>query len=150
MNILGFTGTQNGMTAEQKESVSRLIKQLIPRDAIDGDCIGADTDFHNIFKEVMGFYPQLYPANTTMKRAFNTSAHIHEPKEPLTRNRDIVNDSEFMIATPSGMEVVRSGTWMTVRYTKKLKKTLYIVWGNGKIQRYMEFNGKYEPEWFNL
>ncbi len=48
---VGFTGTRKGMTEFQKTEVRRLLTEYMhgrDMEAHHGDCIGADTDFHNI------------------------------------------------------------------------------------------------------
>ena len=45
----------------------------------------------------------------------------------LERNKNIVNAVDFIIAAPDGPEKVRSGTWSTVRYAKKVG-TKGVVW----------------------
>jgi hypothetical protein len=34
---------------------------------------------------------------------------------------------------PSGPERLRSGTWATVRYARKLRKPITILWANGEV-----------------
>lgn len=49
------------------------------------------------------------------------------PAKPyLERNKDIANEGiDGLIAAPSGwVEELRSGTWATVRYARKLKRTI--------------------------
>ena len=48
---LGFTGTRNGMTDLQKNTVSRLIISSNTVLANMGDCIGSDTDFYHLIKQ---------------------------------------------------------------------------------------------------
>ena len=43
--VLGFTGTRNGMTAQQKNTVTEIVKMKNPIFVVHGDCEGADTDF---------------------------------------------------------------------------------------------------------
>jgi hypothetical protein len=55
---------------------------------------------------------------------------LAEAKPPLERNEDIVDfGRDLLIAAPLQMvEVVRSGTWHTVRYARKKKVTVEILW----------------------
>jgi predicted Rossmann fold nucleotide-binding protein DprA/Smf involved in DNA uptake len=52
---------------------------------------------------------------------------------PLVRNRIIVDGCDVLLAAPSGAERdnPRSGTWMTVRYARKRRKRIVIVWPDG-------------------
>lgn len=53
----------------------------------------------------------------------------------LDRDKHIVAESTVMIATPGTQkEVVRSGTWATIRYTRAAKKPLYIIFPDGTYQ----------------
>lgn len=55
-------------------------------------------------------------------------------RQPLDRNRLMVIAATSVIATPkSEKEELRSGTWMTIRYAKEQKRTVYIVYPNGEI-----------------
>ncbi len=129
--IIGFTGTRKGMTEEQRDSVKRYLNAQLPLCVNHGDCIGADTDFHNI---ALGLKIPIviYPSNLTT-RAWNKGfTDIKEPKDALERNKDIVVDSDFMIATPRLFhEELRSGTWACIRFALRIKKSTYICWPDG-------------------
>ena len=47
MNSIGFTGTRQGMTAEQKSALRNLLDGGAG-DFHHGDCIGADSEAHGI------------------------------------------------------------------------------------------------------
>lgn len=138
---MGFTGTQVGMTDAQKLEVQRIVLNLNPDIAIHGDCIGADAEFDSIVKGI-GAFVVVRPCNIPEKRAHCSAFLKHPPEDPIDRNHKIVDDSDIIIACPKGMvEELRSGTWATIRYTKKLikeqgKKKLWIVWPNGQTSDY--------------
>jgi hypothetical protein len=127
------------MTDRQKEHLRSTLKnikngQLFYVDNVfeahHGDCVGADAEFHGLVREVI---PQckiwVHPMRDGKMRAYCQGDVILEPRPALDRNIDIVNASHFMIATPKGMkEELRSGTWHTVRYTKRQQKGLTIIW----------------------
>jgi hypothetical protein len=57
-----------------------------------------------------------------------------DPKPYLVRNHDMVDQSEFLIGTPGEeQEVLRSGTWATIRYARKLKRPILIILPKGKL-----------------
>ena len=124
MKEVGFTGTQRGMTEKQElEVTAQLI--LLQQDGYGifhhGDCIGADSQAHDIAKK-LGYDIVLHPPDENYKRAFRTKGAVRiEPVRPyLLRNRDIVASSTFLIAAPkTELEELRSGTWTTVRYARK-------------------------------
>ena len=129
--IAGFTGTQIGMTDKQKETFKKLIEKC--DELHHGDCVGADSDAHNIAKE-LGKRVHIHPPINSSKRAFNDGDILNNPKEYLDRNHDIVDSSDFLIATPKGMnEELRSGTWATIRYARKRNKKVVIIYPNGRM-----------------
>jgi len=131
--IVGFTGTRAGMTEAQKKVVARLLEEHKPSEVHHGDCIGADAQFH----QIAGNIPIVgHPASEVgEQRAFCLNfSRIHESKPPLERNRDIVTASDIMIATPKeSREVLRSGTWATIRYAFKANKQIYIILPDGTL-----------------
>lgn len=136
--VIGFTGTREGMTAMQKLAVMRILDishaeaPAMPC-AMHGDCIGADAEYDAICK-MRGLPVKIRPANIESMRARCDSEVIASPRPPLTRNRDIVADSDVMIACPGApVEVLRSGTWSTVRAARSAKKKLFIVRPDGSI-----------------
>lgn len=82
-----------------------------------------------------------HPSNLTEKTSVEarlSSNEVRPAKPPLIRNHDIVNNVELMIACPfETTEQLRSGTWATIRYTRKQKKHLIIIWPDGT---YLEEN----------
>ena len=131
---IGFTGTQFGMTTKQRVEVVYFLRVIQIEHKYEtiyahhGDCIGSDFEFHNIVKE-HNISVILHPPIVRIKRAFcNRYIVSREPKPYLERNHDIVDESDIMIATPqSKEEVLRSGTWATVRYARKIDKPLIVM-----------------------
>ena len=118
---IGFTGSRLGMTPVQYRAVRQLLAQL--RSKIDschhGDCLGADESFHNLarlFKLKLIIHPPTKPNF----RAFLDGDETREPKDYLIRNKEMVDEVDRLIACPhTRKEVLRSGTWATVRYARK-------------------------------
>lgn len=132
---IGFTGTQIGMTDVQKNIVSSLLKKLkdIITEVHHGDCIGADKEFHDIAKQ-FALKVILHPPSNDSKRAFCQADAEWPEKDYLDRNHDIVNQCDVLIATPKeSSEELRSGTWATIRYARKVHKTIYVVFSDGKF-----------------
>ena len=51
---------------------------------------------------------------------------------PLVRNHKIVGAVHLLIATPkTDKEELRSGTWATIRYAKKVRLSTCIVYPDG-------------------
>ena len=129
---VGFTGTQKGMTYDQKNNFLVTIRDLNNEHHVEefhhGDCVGADASAHEIAKELeIDIY--VYPPINNRKRAFCTgSFKIHPPKDYIERNHDIVDNCDILIACPkSNIEELRSGTWATVRYARKIKRPVIIL-----------------------
>jgi hypothetical protein len=138
--ILGFTGTEKGMTVEQAHTVQRLMKELdTERGAIfhHGDCVGSDDQAH-VFAEEQHCYIEVHPPENPRKRAFCTTSmgYVHAPLPYFQRNRAIVDAArDGVIAAPrTKTEVLRSGTWGTVRYARKIGRKLWIVYPDGTLK----------------
>jgi hypothetical protein len=99
-----------------------------------GDCIVADAKAHEIGKKV-GYKVELHPPEKSGKRAFCKDADkVNDPKPYLVRNHNIVDATEIMIGIPESFEEVqRSGTWATIRYARKQKKPIVIIWPDGSV-----------------
>lgn len=137
MKVIGFTGTQEGMNPDQLRFVEELLqcatKGLGLREVHHGDCIGADAQFHGLVEKLMESGPKIHtvghPANIPGKRAYCNVNMSYPPKPPLVRNRDIVKCArDFLIATPKEeSEIVRSGTWSTIRLARQFKLDVHLV-----------------------
>lgn len=124
---IGFTGTQAGMTIKQE---TELMAYLAVHCASfhHGDCIGADAQAHNIARQLL-IPIIIYPPIIKTKRAFcKDYSSIREPKDYLVRNHDIVDNTDMLIACPkTAEEEMRSGTWATVRYARKIGRSILII-----------------------
>lgn len=136
--IIGFTGTQHGMTQPQQAGVHGILISYMAmfRGTLfcHGDCLGADAQAHHIAMN-LGWAVIIFPPKNESKRAFCEGAvKVHEPDEYLARNRAIVNSCDVLIATPGEREEqLRSGTWSTVRYAASHKRNSLIVYPEGDI-----------------
>lgn len=136
MRSLGFTGTQIGMTPEQKESVILFLESRAPETVHHGDCIGADAQFHHLAVACLpAVRVVIHPPKISAKRAFCPGGHEMRPKKDyLVRNVDIVEESDELLAIPKDFEEeLRSGTWYTVRQARKRGKGIYIIYPDGKV-----------------
>lgn len=133
---IGFTGNQFGMTEKQKDSFRLILTNLEPKYFRHGDCVGSDTDAHEIVLE-SNIEILIHPPDNPSKRAFNEEAFkVFEEKPYLNRNQDIVDGCTVLIATPKEYrENLRSGTWSTIRMARKAKRNIYIILPNGKVIR---------------
>lgn len=129
---VGFTGTQRGMTPAQEAGVERLLRGLSPERVHHGDCIGADAEFHHLATNA-GMWIVVHPPENQAKQALCRGDEARPQKSYLARNHDIVDESEMLIAAPSGPEELRSGTWATVRYARKVGKPVLVVTPDGEL-----------------
>lgn len=128
---IGFTGTRDGMTRPQKEAVKKLIAKAT--EFHHGDCLGSDTQAHDIAKG-LGIKTVAWPPKNEKQRAFCLADVVMPADEFLTRDHKIVDATLLLVATPkSDQEERRSGTWATVRYARRQRKTIAIVHPDGKV-----------------
>lgn len=140
---VGFTGTQVGMTGDQSATVMRYLTSEGIGEIHHGDCIGADAQAHEISR-LCKMRVVTHPPDNPSKRAWCEGDASYSPKPYLARNRDIVNNTDYLIATPRGTaEEVRSGTWATVRYALKAHKLVVIIWPNGQLEEW-----RHDDDWF--
>ena len=126
---IGFTGTREGMSQHQKEQFALKIYELNPSEFHHGDCIGADADAHDIIRAI---FPHIkiviHPPEKNTARAFKTGDEIRLPYGYIVRDRHIVNDTDYLIGSPlTNAEVIRSGTWTTIRHARKTGKPHTIL-----------------------
>lgn len=138
MPVIGFTGTQNGMTDAQKDAVNDYLVSWLGKQVIGhhGDCIGADVEF-GAMCQALGYKIRIRPGHDSKgrqpKRGYGFR-NVEFPSEPyLERNKKIVDECAVLVACPkSNREEQRSGTWFTIRYAEETGKPVTIFWPNGK------------------
>lgn len=125
--IVGFTGTQRGMTEQQKTKLKTMLSRMFPKEFHHGDCIGADAEAHEI-AEMLDLWIVTHPPLSGAKRAFKWANESRLPKPYLERNKDIVNECDLLLVAPKTEgEELRSGTWSTYRYAKKQGKRIEVI-----------------------
>lgn len=132
---LGFTGTQYGMTVLQFRGVIELLEELKPDEVHHGDCVESDETFHKIVRLL---FPKttiiIHPPLDPKKRAFCEGDIILEPEPYINRNHKIVIETDVLIATPrTEKEELRSGSWTTIRHSRKKQKPRHIINPEGEI-----------------
>lgn len=137
---IGFTGTQDAVTEAQLASFVYVMKLLrLSAENVQnvafhhGDCIGADDIAGKVAKK-LHYRIILHPPTNKSKRAFGEYDEAKEPREYLQRNKDIVLESEVVLAMPAeNKERVRSGTWSTIRFARKQAVPRIIIYPDGTI-----------------
>lgn len=136
---VGFTGTKLGMRELQRERVSELLEvQTATCSSFHhGDCVGSDAEADEIAR-AMGYGVHLHVPISPQFRAFCPVRVgfdiVYRAKPYLERNQDIVDSSHLLIGTPKEMtEALRSGTWSTIRYARRLRRPIHVVWPDGSV-----------------
>ena len=132
---VGFTGTRFGMTFAQRRAVDEIVR-LLATSAIGGrrawtahhgDCVGADSEFHDI-AFAHGGRIIIHPGPTIDNSAGRDGDERLPALTHFARNRDIVAAADVMIATPKEQErQLRGGTWYTVDQSRKRDRALALV-----------------------
>lgn len=122
------------MTAAQWNALWGLLANRTPGDFHHGDCIGADNQAAKGAR-LAGFRIIGHPPAVSAKRAFFPSDELWPVADYLVRNRAIVNQSQEMLATPGEMtEQLRSGTWSTIRFARRIGKPCHVILPDGRLQ----------------
>ena len=118
--ILGFTGSRNGLTANQHQNIFEGLQIVKPVEVHHGDCVGADAQFHAI---CYSLFPDIrfviHPPKNEKLRAFCKAGNVTilPAKDYLQRDLDIVLASHRLWGAPSTDKRAKgSGTWATIGY----------------------------------
>jgi hypothetical protein len=107
-----------------------------------GCCVGSDEFAHRIAKSCLDtgldqivLHP---PANGAQEMEYTEwdygNCLWYTKKDYLARDRDIVNETDILLALPNGPEKMRgSGTWYTIRYARNHNKKVIICDPLGKV-----------------
>lgn len=130
--IVGFTGSSEGMSKNQIVQCWHWLGffKAIDKTSFEfhhGDCVGADDEAHEIAR-LHKYKTVAHPPINESKRAFKKADVILEAKKYLTRNKDIAKVCDVLLAAPKeDVEVLRSGTWSTIRKARKFGKEVIIL-----------------------
>jgi len=81
---IGFTGNRYGLTFEQKTQIISILDKYNNLIVSHGDCVGSDTDFHNLCVHVnKKIQIYVFPPNDPKLRGFNQGDMIMEKKPYL-------------------------------------------------------------------
>ncbi len=135
--ILGFTGTRRGMTPAQRAALADCVSAL-PARAVHGGAVGADEEF-DAFLVRIGMAPQnidVYPASAgRWIKWVDAGRTTYAVAEPLVRNRTIALGCDYLVAAPAtAHEVLRSGTWATVRRARRAGRSIVILLPGGGVR----------------
>ena len=133
----GFTGTRAGMTERQQHALDLILCDHDTNTAAfhHGGCHGADAEAHKI--AAVHAARHVHPGDKDQWRGWKHNecggresgyAKLHPWKPYLERNHTIVDICDVLIAAPkTPTEELRSGTWATIRYARKIGRPVIIL-----------------------
>jgi hypothetical protein len=128
----GLTATRHGMSTEQKRSFKEYLAGSVGI-LHHGMCVGGDADGHEIAREI-GYFIVGHPPTDERLMADLQCEEMWPAKPYLDRNKDIAKCGHALIACPSEPEEQpRGGTWSTVRFARKIGRTVVLILPNGQI-----------------
>lgn len=133
MKKVAFTGTRAGMTYKQAATFTGLLTLTPMVEFHHGDCVGADEQAHNLVIAHGGIFIISHPPDNDKHRAHcDDVTYQFQPLPYLDRNRAMVDLCDLLIATPGQKEeILRSGTWATIRYARVLGRRVVMVYPDG-------------------
>jgi hypothetical protein len=135
---IGITGTRSGLTEQAKEYIYTYLETNADNisEIHHGDCVGVDEEIHNLIDEnYSDIKLVVHPPTDNKHRAHCESDDIKKEYDYIKRNHNIVNDTDILVAfPPTQTEILRSGTWSTIRYARKKKKNVCVVYPDGNIE----------------
>lgn len=135
--IIGFTGSSTKITIRQSCVLLSILTELNPSVLHHGDCIMGDKLAHMLVrKHFPTCHIVIHPPSDPSKRAYCQGDEMRQEKYYLDRDTDIARECEVLVAAPKeAKEVVRSGTWATVRRARRFFKPIIYVMFDGMIIR---------------
>ncbi len=136
----GFTGTRNEPSTKQRAWIEKKVRESEGDNSWHhGACVGSDRFLH--LAVMYGTFDNVFlhpPINQNLAMALDKLHRldrvlIFPAKDYHTRNRDIVNDTDELLATPDGPFRPHSGTWYTIVYALKQGKPVTICMPDGTI-----------------
>jgi hypothetical protein len=137
---LGFTGTREGMTIRQKYTVRFMLEVTHPHEVHHGDCLGSDAEC-NVIAVNLDLFVVTHPPLLNTYRAFTKHklGVDYAPADYKVRDRAIVNETDFLLATPNvawqkgsmWYDRGRGGTLYTVKYAIERGVNTMVVWTDG-------------------
>jgi hypothetical protein len=136
--IVGYTGPRKGMHRAQSRVLPCVLHALARKIvAHHGDCVGGDAEFHDMIRaEFELSRVVIHPPEYEGLRAFKEADEYRQPAPFGDRDRRMVEEVEVLVATPGGFEERRrgSGTWLTIRHAKRVRRPLVVVWPDGRAE----------------
>ena len=145
MRHLSVTGTRQGTTDVQHSRLSDIIALCRVRGFgvfHDGDCVGVDVQAVEI-AFAHGYHCVGHPSTASTRAYFIGRHEMRGPMSPLERNRVMVDECDLLVACPKEFnEIMRSGTWATIRYAKKIGRKIIFAYPDGSVGQWRPADGE--------
>ena len=142
---VGFSGTREGMTPAQRAAALECVMGPSGWDGgrVDlrqGLCVGADSQVVydvagcpgvSVFGHPGCHAGSAYRAEIEVEQLCDK---VHPVRHPLDRNRDIVDNTDRLVAAPGPNS---RGTWHTIRYAMSEGKRVDIVHPSGAVETFV-------------
>lgn len=134
---LGLTGTRNGATQEQLDFLAKWFSYA--HGLHHGACQGVDEQGHDLavgYNFPITIHPPVVE-KLIMDKAKWTQRdciYVRSPKAYLTRDRDIVDAADKLLALPEGPHRAHSGTWYTINYAIMTGVPVVICYPDGSTE----------------
>lgn len=137
---IGITGSRSGLTEKAKEWITTYLRNNLCKisELHHGDCVGVDEEIHNLVinNDYINIKLIIHPPSIDIYRAYCQTEHVKQKYNYIKRNHNIVNNTDILFAfPPTKEEVLRSGTWCTIRYAIKKKHKVCIIYPDGTIEK---------------
>lgn len=129
--IVGFTGTRRGLTRDQELGLRAQLGLLAHKGAttfVHGCEPHSDRTAAQI-AHGLGLFVIGHPGPGSTGTDFDDDTK--EPRPYLDRNDVIVASCDVLVACPEGEEILRSGTWATIRRARRTGTPIVLVWPDG-------------------
>lgn len=149
---VGVTGPLTGGTDDQIRTLAKLLAPSAVTELHHGDAYGVDSQAHGMFLKLkeqqperrIEIHPGYSPANPDgimSKRAFNAGADVVHPAKPfLDRDHDIAAQ-DLVIGLPRSYdEMLRSGTWATLRHAYQAGAVTLVILPDGRLKPFVPRN----------
>lgn len=132
------------MTDPQKRQLMLVLKEYSGQ-FHHGDCLGADEQANDmavnsvrpIATNTPRYHIVIHPPSDDKIRAYCNpeGCEIRLEKPYITRNHEMIDETDRLIATPKTVqeELMGSGTWATIRYARKLKRPVMVIFPDGSF-----------------
>jgi hypothetical protein len=144
---VGFTGNRYGMSIAQEEAFIALFGTLCAKVFHHGACVGSDAlAAHHVVELFASVTIIAHPGRSAFggdneyldRESLRFAFEVRPEKRHFARNRDIVNETAVLIATPGNGDPItpatKGGTAYTVNYARKLGRPIAIVRPDGTVE----------------